>query len=77
MTESLLFNSLMLQTGFEVFTAEVMNRTIFWDITLCNPLKVNRHFGGTCQLTTCFHAGILLGLFDPEDGGDVFLQKVS
>jgi hypothetical protein len=24
-------------------------------------------------LTTCFHADILLGLFDPEDGGDMFL----
>jgi hypothetical protein len=22
----------------------------FWDITLCSPLKVNRHFGGTCRL---------------------------
>jgi hypothetical protein len=23
---------------------------IFWDITPCNPLKVNRRFGGTCRL---------------------------
>jgi hypothetical protein len=23
------------------------------------------------QLDTCFHAGILFGLFDPEDEGDV------
>jgi hypothetical protein len=26
---------------------------------------------------TCFHAGILLGLFDPEDGGDMFPQNVG
>jgi hypothetical protein len=24
-------------------------------------------------LATCFHSGILLGFFDPEDGADVFL----
>jgi hypothetical protein len=24
---------------------------------------------------TCFHAGILLSLLDPEDGGDMFLRK--
>jgi hypothetical protein len=27
-----------------------MKRSIFWDITLCSPLKVNRCFGGTCRL---------------------------
>jgi hypothetical protein len=25
-----------------------MNRCIFWDITPCSPLKVNRRSGGTC-----------------------------
>jgi hypothetical protein len=25
----------------------------------------------------CFHVGILLGLFDPEDGGDMFLRIVG
>jgi hypothetical protein len=25
-----------------------MKSTIFWDITPCSPLKVNRRFGGTC-----------------------------
>jgi hypothetical protein len=28
------------------------------------------------MLATCFHAGILLVLFDPEDGGDMFLRNV-
>jgi hypothetical protein len=27
------------------------------------------------RLDTGFHAGILLGLFDPEDGGDMFLRN--
>jgi hypothetical protein len=36
--------------GFEVLTAVVMKRTVFWDITTCNPLKVNRRFGGTYRL---------------------------
>jgi hypothetical protein len=33
--------------GFEVLTAMVMKSTIFWDITPCSPLNVNRRFGGT------------------------------
>jgi hypothetical protein len=32
--------------GFEVLAAVVMKSTIFWDITPCSPLKVNRRFGG-------------------------------
>jgi hypothetical protein len=29
-------------------------------------------------LTTCFHAGIVFGLFyEPEDGGDTFLRNVG
>jgi hypothetical protein len=28
-------------------------------------------------LATCFHTGILLILFDTEDGGDMFLQEVG
>jgi hypothetical protein len=27
------------KTGFEVLTAVVMKRSIFWDIMLCSPLK--------------------------------------
>jgi hypothetical protein len=36
--------------GFEVITAVVIKSSSFWDITPCSPLKVNRHFGGTCRL---------------------------
>jgi hypothetical protein len=35
---------------FEVLTAVVMKSIIFWDITPCNPLKVNRSFGETYRL---------------------------
>jgi hypothetical protein len=74
--------------GFEVVTVVVMKDTIFWDITPCSPLKVNRSFGGKYRLHlqgrkisllgTCFHASFLLGLFfDPKDGGDMFLRNVG
>jgi hypothetical protein len=58
--------STYLWLGFEVLTAVVMKGTIFWNITPCSPLKINRRFVG----------GFLLGLFfDPEDGGDIFLRN--
>jgi hypothetical protein len=47
--------------GFEVLTAMVMKSSNLWAL-----------------LATCFHVGFLLGLFfDPEDGGDKFLQNIS
>jgi hypothetical protein len=33
--------------GFEVLTAVVMKSFIFWDVTPCSLLKVDRRFGGT------------------------------
>jgi hypothetical protein len=47
--------------GYEVLTVVVMDSTVLWDITPCSPLKV-----------TCFHGGVLLGVFDPQDA-DMFL----
>jgi hypothetical protein len=31
-------------------TAVAVNNSVSWDITLYNPLKVNRHFGGIYRL---------------------------
>jgi hypothetical protein len=36
-----------LLVGFEVFTAVVVKSSVFWDITSCSLLKVNRRFGET------------------------------
>jgi hypothetical protein len=36
--------------NLKILTAMVMKSSIFWDITPCSPLKVNRHFGGTYRL---------------------------
>jgi hypothetical protein len=68
-----------------------MKNYIFWDITPCSPLKVNRHFGGTChihrlgrrvnQVRNQYKAGgkqILLSLlYNPEDEGDVFSRNAG
>jgi hypothetical protein len=34
----------------KVLTAVVMKSSVFRHITVCNPLKVDRRFGGTCRL---------------------------
>jgi hypothetical protein len=46
----LLFRNEVTYVGFEVLTAVVMKSTIFWDISPCGPLSVNRRFGGTYRL---------------------------
>jgi hypothetical protein len=80
---------------FNDLTAVVMKSSIFWDITPCSPLKINRLFEGTHRLhlqgriswvryqregsllATCFHAGVFLGLSQPEDGGNMFIRNVG
>jgi hypothetical protein len=62
-------------------SAFFLKSTIFWHITPCSPLKDIRRFGGTyhlqARLAISFHSGILLGLFDAEYGGDMFLRNVG
>jgi hypothetical protein len=36
--------------GFEVLRTVVMKSSVSWDAMPCSPLRVNRHFGGTCHL---------------------------
>jgi hypothetical protein len=50
-----------LRVGCEVLTAVVMKSPLFWDITPCSPLKVNRRFGEACR-SVCYllHAGFLV-----------------
>jgi hypothetical protein len=61
--------------GFEVLTAVVTKSTIFWDITPCSRLIINRRFGRTYRLRL---QGFFLSLFfGPEDGGDMFLRNVG
>jgi hypothetical protein len=57
-----------------------MKSSIFWDITPCNPSKINLHQETSMKLAinkvlplACFLIGIL---FNPEDEGDVFLLNV-
>jgi hypothetical protein len=40
----------LVHAGFEVLTAVAMKIPIFWGITPCTRLKINRVFGGTCHL---------------------------
>jgi hypothetical protein len=39
-----------LLAGFGVLPAVDIKSTIFWDITQCSPLSVNRRFGETYRL---------------------------
>jgi hypothetical protein len=74
--------------GFEVLTPVVMKSSVFWDITPCSPLKVNRREE---YVSSVFRAeelretrnqrgkqSFLLGFyFDPENGDDMILRNVS
>jgi hypothetical protein len=62
---------------FVVLTAVVIKIPIFWDITLCSPLKINLRFRGTCRLHAyLLHAALLIGLFfDSKDGVNMFFRN--
>jgi hypothetical protein len=54
--------------------AYILKSTIFWDITPCSPLKVNRHF---FLLPTFMLISSSAYFFNPEDGGDMFFRNVG
>jgi hypothetical protein len=67
---------------------KMLKRSIIWKITPYSPLKINRHFEGTCRLhlqvrqETSVKSGgkqssafNLVSYFDPEVGGYMFLWK--
>jgi hypothetical protein len=52
---------------FEFLTAVVMKNSVFWDITPCSPLEVNKRFGRTYRLhLQC--RGVSQGRNQPEAG---------
>jgi hypothetical protein len=61
-----------------------LKSSVFWDITSCIQLRVNRRFGRTCRVhlqgwkvSQGRNQHFLLGFFNPEDGGDIFPRNVS
>jgi hypothetical protein len=54
---------------------KIMNLAILWDTAPYN-LYVNRCFRGTYHLHLQSRKSVQL-IFDPEDGGDTFLQNVG
>jgi hypothetical protein len=53
-----------------------LKSSVFWNITLCSPVKADWCFRGPYCLS--FHAGSLLGLLlNPEDGGTICFRNVS
>jgi hypothetical protein len=67
--------------GFQILTAMIMKRSIFWDITLCSPLKGNRLFRGTWRalLGNCFMLISSLAIFlhheEEGDGLNVYIRN--
>jgi hypothetical protein len=64
--------------GFKDLTAVVMKSPIFWDIKPCSLLEVNRRFYVSIYVCYLINVGFYLGsFFDPEDGGEMFLQNAG
>jgi hypothetical protein len=54
-----------------------MKSTSFWDITPCSLVAVYRRLGGKYRLQLFAAEPYLRLLFNPEDGGDIFLRNVG
>jgi hypothetical protein len=67
----------------QVLTAVVMKSFVFWDITPCSPLSINRRFGGSCGHTlhgrriNRKNVDFLLDLFFDPEMGATFCSKMS
>jgi hypothetical protein len=62
---------------FEVLTAVIRKIYIFWNTTPRGPLKVRLRFGGR-SASYVIPAGFLLAsFFEPEDGGEIYLQDIG
>jgi hypothetical protein len=59
----------------------ISKSSLFWDITQCSPLKVNRRFGGTCRLhfqgRRISQARNQHEIKRQAEPGDVFLRNVG
>jgi hypothetical protein len=62
--------------GFSSAQSSPLKSSIFWDITPCSLLKVNRCFRETCFLHLQGRR-IATQETNPEDRGDMFLQNVG
>jgi hypothetical protein len=57
---------------FVVLRMVIVKNIFFWDVTPFSLVKVGHRLGGTC----CRHLKVTL-LFNPEDGGIMFLRNVG
>lgn len=55
------------------------NNSAFWDMTPNSPAKVDRHFGGICNLHLEGQlAAFFMSVFAcPEDGGDILIRSLG
>jgi hypothetical protein len=56
---------------------EPMGTKVHSSISFLLPIQSKISEQPVTWLLTCFHAGILVGLFDPEDESNMFLQNIS